>query len=383
MKELSNTASNFKESVFTTISQLARENDAINLSQGMPDFDGPDWVKQYAIDAISSGKNQQAPAHGTLELRESISSKYSRLSSLSYDPNTDITVTAGATEALFSTILALVNPGDEVVIIEPFFDTYIPAIQMAGGIPKIATLLPDSFTLDFEELEKVFSSKTKAIIINSPHNPSGKVLSLEEIEKLSEIILKYDTYVISDEVYEFLTYDKCKHISPASLPSLFDRTIVISSTGKTFGFTGWRIGWACAPQNLTSKIKLVHQNNTFSAPHPFQDAMAKSLYKLEDYVIDFNRSYQSKRDLLFNGLKDSIFEPILPDSTYFILAKVPIKGMKDTDFVKKLIKEHGIAIIPCSPFYAKEINYEYVRFCFAKKNETIVKAIETIKRIKL
>ena len=241
MKPTSFVVNSFKESIFTTITQLAKEKGAINLSQGMPDFDGPQWVRDYAINAIRKGLNQQAPAHGILDLRQSIAEATKKNYGVSYCPTDEVTVTAGATEALFSSIFALVNPGDEVIVIEPFFDTYIPAIKMAGGIPVISTLRAPNFRPNFEELEKLFTPKTKLLILNTPHNPTGTLLTRSELEQLRDLLIKEDCYLLSDEVYEHLIFDNASHIPPASIEGLYERTISVSSTGKTLGLTGWRI----------------------------------------------------------------------------------------------------------------------------------------------
>ncbi len=381
MKSTSRVVKNFKESIFTTITQLATEKGAINLSQGMPDFDGPQWVRDYAINAIRQGQNQQAPAHGIVELRESIADTIKKYYGLSYCPISEITVTTGATEALFSSIMALVNPGDEIIVVEPFFDTYIPAIELAGGIPVITTLKAPEFRLNFDHLRSLFTDKTKLMILNTPHNPTGTILSYDELSQLRDLIVENDCYLISDEVYEHLTYDDQKHLPPATIEGLYDRTITISSTGKTLGLTGWRIGWACAPSEIAHQIRMVHQNNTFSAPRPLQEAMAKGLRRLDDYLPSFRENYTQKRDLLFSGLKDAGLSPIKPSSSYFILCPIP----EDTDhnsieFVKKLIEEHGVAAIPCSPFYLTSNEGDrLIRFCFAKKDETLLSAIENLK----
>ncbi|MCK5884789.1 MAG: aminotransferase class I/II-fold pyridoxal phosphate-dependent enzyme, partial [Bacteriovoracaceae bacterium] len=354
MKPTSEIVKSFEESIFTTITQLANKKGAINLSQGMPDFDGPSWVRDYAINAIRNGQNQQAPAHGIVELRESISDITHKNYGIRYCPANEVTVTTGATEALFSSILALINPGDEVIVIEPFFDTYIPAIKMAGGIPVISTLKFPNFRLDFAELAQLFGPKTKLLILNTPHNPTGTILTRSELEQLRDLLVCEDCYLLSDEVYEYLTFDNESHISPASIDGLFERTITISSTGKTLGLTGWRIGWANAPKEIAHQIRMVHQNNTFSAPRPLQEAMAKGLRRLDEYLPSFRENYTEKRDLLLTGLKEAGFSPITPKSSYFILCPIPDDSeLNSIEYVKELIEKRKVAAIPCSPFYSR------------------------------
>lgn len=379
MKKLSNIVTQFKESIFTTMTALANENNAINLSQGFPDFDGAKWVCDLATEAIMSEKNQSSPAHGTPELRKAISNNYNKYYSINYDQNNNITVTNGATEAIYSTITALVNPGDEVIVFEPFFDTYIPAIELAGGVVIPVTLHTPDFTFNRKKLEESFSDKTKLVIINTPHNPTGKVFSEDELYFIANLVEKHDTYILSDEVYEHLLFDEAKHIPPASIKNMFNRTITISSTGKTFGLTGWRIGWAAAPKELTHAIRMVHQNVTFSAPRPLQEAMAIALNKLDDYIPDFRKTYIEKRDLLLKGLIDAGFSPNTPKSTYFIMCPIPNSDMDDIEFAKYLIKNKKVAVIPPSAFYMHSKDGEkYLRFCFAKRDETLIAAIRNL-----
>jgi aspartate/methionine/tyrosine aminotransferase len=379
MKSFNHAVAQFKESIFTTMTKLANENQAINLSQGFPDFDGPDWVKNLAVQAIQEGRNQYAPSMGLLSLREAISELYAKHYKLNYQAASEIVVTNGATEALFCTCLALLNPGDEVIVFEPLYDSYLASIKMAGAVAVPVTLKLPEFSFDEDELKKAITSKTKMIVYNNPHNPTGKVFSENETKILEGLILKNDLYVISDEVYEHLSFSR-KHRPLALLPSLKERTITISSTGKTFGLTGWKIGWAASSPEIIKAIHNVHQFSTFCVAHPLQEAMAVALKNSDQYLLDFQRDYQNKRDLLFEGLKKIGFDVIKPEGTYFIIAKLKEKET-DIGFCKKLIVEKKVATIPVSAFYLKsDEGQKLIRFCFAKKDETLIKALENLKK---
>jgi aspartate/methionine/tyrosine aminotransferase len=374
MKEINITVQSFKESIFATMSALAHKNKAINLGQGFPDFDGPPWIREIAKNSFD-GKNQYAPSPGVRPLRESISNYYKNFYGLNYDIDTQVTVTNGATEAIFSTCLALINPGDEVIVFEPFYDSYLAAIKLAGGIPVPVTLKAPDFSIDLKELEDAFSDKTKMIFFNSPHNPTGKVFSKAEMQKISNLVLKYDTYLVSDEVYEFLTFDGLKHLPIATLEGMKDRVITISSAGKTFGLTGWKIGWVTASEELTHALRMVHQFNTFSVCTPLQFAVADALTKIESYVPDFLKQYSELRSLFIDGIKKVGFKPLKSEGTYFVLVETP-SGLSDIQYCEELIKSKKVASIPLSPFYLKSNEGQrYIRFCFAKRSETLNKAI--------
>ncbi|TNF26267.1 MAG: aminotransferase class I/II-fold pyridoxal phosphate-dependent enzyme [Deltaproteobacteria bacterium] len=385
MKELSKVVEGFKESIFATLSKKARKNEAINLGQGFPDFDGPAWIIDLAKKALDKGEqhvNQYAPFEGVMPLREAISKNYQKYYNLDYDPQTEITVVNGATEAIFSTILAIVNPGDEVIIFEPFYDSYLASIKLAGGIPVPVTLKTREFNWDLNELKEAFSSKTKLVILNSPHNPTGKIFSTNEVEELGTLLKKHDAYLMSDEVYEFLVFGENKHIPPATHAGLKERTITISSIGKTFGLTGWKIGWTCAPKHLTHAIRMVHQFNTFSVNQPIQHAVAEALEKMDDYLPEFRALYQKKRDYFLEGMKKCGYDPIEPQGTYFVM--VPIEThttLEDVGYCMELIETRKVASIPPSAFYIKgDEGKKYLRFCFAKKDETLQSALENLSR---
>jgi aspartate/methionine/tyrosine aminotransferase len=380
MKSTNLTIATFKESIFATLTNLAREHEAINLSQGFPDFDGPDWVINNAKRALSkgqSGANQYAPLQGILSLRNILSEIYSKNYDLFYDPDSEITITNGATEAIFSSSLALINPGDEVIIFEPFYDSYIASIKLAGGIPIPVTLHAPDFNYSYTDLEKSFSDKTKLIILNSPHNPTGKVFKLDELKEISKLCTKFNCFCISDEVYEYLTFDGIKHHPMATIEGMKERTITISSTGKTFGVTGWKIGWTMASPQITHAIRMVHQFNTFCVNHPLQIAISDSLHELDHYLIEFKKSYTEKRNLFFNGLVKLGYSPMKPEGTYFIMCPISDKtNLNDVDYCMELIKTKGVATIPPSSFYINSREGEnYLRFCFAKKTDTLLAAL--------
>ena len=383
MKDISAIVSGFKENIFSQISNLANQYNAVNLSQGYPDFDGAGFALEFAKLNIDKGFNQTTNAIGCEELRLSIKDYIKRKYNLDYDHNTEITVTCGATEAMYDVISAMVNPGDEVIVFEPFFDIYVPAILMNHGKVKTVTLHGPNFCFDQQELENAFSRKTKMVILNTPHNPTGHVFKKDELEVVCNLVKKYDAYLVTDEVYEFLTFDAHVHIPPATIDGMRERTIMISSSGKTFGLTGWRTGWAITTPKLSNAIRLVHQNNTFSGPHPLQRAIGESFAKLDEYLLEYRKMYLRKRDILFNGLANLGFRPLKPQGTYFIMC--PIRHMtdkSDIEFAKDLIVNKKVATIPPSAFYlnSNEGN-DYIRFCFAKKDETLYQALENLSRL--
>jgi len=383
MKKPSKNVGLLKESIFSEMTAKANELGAINLSQGFPDFDGPSLVKDYVVEALKGPYNQYSPPSGAMVLRNSLGAMYKNRYDLNYHVDKEITVMNGATEGLFCSFLALLDPGDEVILFEPFYDSYLASIQMVGAKAKPVTLKGPDFSLPVDELEEAFSDKTKAIVLNSPHNPTGKVFSKEELEILSKMIIKHDVFVISDEVYEFLTFDHHQHIPIASLPGMMERTITISSAGKTFSFTGWKIGWCLAPENLTKAIRMVHQFNTFGAAHPLQVAISKAIDDIDTYLLSFKETYRKKREILYDGLKKSGLNPFLPEGTFFILCEIPPeKNKTDIEYCIELMEAKKVAGIPPSAFYSRcpEEGQKYIRFCFAKKDKTLRDAIINLEK---
>lgn len=380
MKDTAIRVADFKDSIFGVISKLAREHNAVNLGQGFPDFDGPEWIKEVAYQKMKDGHNQYAPFMGTPSLRQEVSLYYKKFYGLGYDSEKEITITVGATEAIYLVITALINPGDEVIVLEPFYDSYVASIKMAGGIPVPVTMHAPDFTIDKKELENAISPKTKLMILNNPHNPTGKVWSKEELLDVSHLVEKNDLYLLSDEVYEFLLFDGVKHIPTATLEGMMERTITVSSAGKTFGLTGWKIGWICANEKVTKACRLVHQYVTFAVSTPMQEAVAEGLTKLSDYLPGFVDLYKSKRNFFYNELRNLGFDFKIPKGTYFMM--VPIKNktnLSDVDFALKLIKERKVATVPPSAFYLKSSEGErYLRFCFAKREQTLKEAAKNL-----
>ena len=377
MKPLNNTVLQFKESIFSTMTKMAIDNKAINLSQGFPDFDGPKWVIDLASKAMNENKNQYAPSMGILPLREAIAHNYKRFYNFEVNPLSEVVVTNGATEAIFCTCMGILNIGDEVIVLEPFYDSYLASIQLAGAKVVPVTLKAPDFNYDLEELKSAITSKTKLLILNNPHNPTGKVFTTSEIQEIGELAKKHDFYILSDEVYEFLTFG-VEHKPTATFEDLKERTITISSTGKTFGLTGWKIGWAIGPASIIKAIHNVHQFTSFAVAQPFQWAMAEALIKMDEYLVDFKADYLRKRDLLVSGLKERGFNVSNPQGTYFTMAFLP-DGENDVDYCKKLIVENKVAAIPTSAFYLKsDEGSKMIRFCFAKKDETLVAALNNL-----
>lgn len=381
MKNTALRIADFKDSIFGVISKLAREHNAVNLGQGFPDFDGPEWLKDVAYKKMQDGHNQYAPFPGTVNLRQEVSNYYKKFYSLNYNPESEITITVGATEAIYLVINALVNPGDEVVVLEPFYDSYVASIKMAGGIPVPVTMHAPEFQVDEKELEKAITPRTKLLILNNPHNPSGKVWSREELVSVAKLTQKHDLFLLSDEVYEFLLFDGAKHIPTATLEGMLERTITVSSAGKTFGLTGWKIGWICANPEVSRACRLIHQYVTFAVSTPMQEAVAEALTRLPEYLPGFVSLYQSKRDLFYQELLKHGFEFDIPKGTYFMMVPISKKTtLKDVDYAMKLITEYKVATVPPSAFYLKSTEGEkYLRFCFAKKDETLMAAALNLK----
>lgn len=381
MKSPAKRLDGFKDSVFGTISKLAREHKAMNLGQGFPDFDGPHWLMDLVTEKMKAGENQYAPFPGSVNLRQEVSNYYKKFYGLSYDPDTEITISVGATEGIYLVITAMIGAGDEVIVLEPFYDSYVSSIKLAGGTPVPVTMHAPDFTVDMNELKKAITPQTKMLILNNPHNPSGKMWTKEELEEVGKLCIENDLYLLSDEVYEFLTFDGKKHIPSATLEGLKERTITISSAGKTFGLTGWKIGWICANPEVSRACRLVHQYVTFSVSTPMQEAVAEGLKRLDSYLPEFVSLYQGKRDFFYGELKKLGFDFKSPEGTYFMMVPIRKKtDLKDVEYSLKLIRENRVATVPPSAFYLKSTEGEdYLRFCFAKKEETLRQASEWLR----
>ncbi len=369
--------------IFAVINSLAAEYNAVNLSQGAPDFDTEKWVLDIVKRSFDKGRNQYAPLPGVPELRSAISELYRKKYSLDYNPDTEISVTTGATEAIYSTITGFINPGDEVIVFEPFYDSYISSVKMAGGIVKPVTLKFPDFSFDRSDIEKKISPRTKMIIINNPHNPAGRVFRREELEIIADISEKHDLVVLSDEVYEFLVYENNSHIPLASINGMKDRTVTVSSTGKTLSCTGWKIGYASAPEHLTGGIRKVRQWTSFSVNTPLQLAMAEILPVMDSHVSAFRQRMDSHRKFLTDKVLECGFRPSKAEGGYFFLAEYDeISSLPGFDFVKWLIMEKKIALIPVEGFYSedREEGRRLVRFNFAKSLPVIESAVEKLSR---
>lgn len=370
-------------SIFATMSALAAEHRAVNLGQGFPDFDGPDWIVEAFTEALHGAKNQYAPMPGVQRLRRAVAGYHKSFYDLDWNPDKEITVTAGATESLFSSMLALLNPGDEVILFEPWYDSYHANCLVAGATPVCVTLHKPDFRIDSEELERSITTRTRMIVLNNPHNPTGRMFSREELDIVAAAAKRHDLLVISDEVYEFLTFDGREHIPFATLPGMRDRSLTISSTGKTFGMTGWKIGYTIAPPVLTDAVRTVHQFATFAVNTPGQHAMAHGLEQLEHYLPEFRALYTAKRDMLEEGLQVSPFTTYRPEGTYFMMVSLPEDSAgSDVDWATKLVTERQVAVIPPSVFYVNsDEGTTMLRLCFAKTEETLREGITRLRQV--
>jgi methionine aminotransferase len=368
-------------SIFAVMSKMANDYNAINLSQGFPDFNCSEHLVELVNDFLKKGFNQYAPMPGTVELRKQISLKVKRDYGRNYDFEKEITVTAGATQALYTAFSAIINKGDEVIIFEPAYDSYIPAIVANGGVPVSIKLNANDFSIPWEKVEKSITKKIKCIIINSPHNPTGAILKQDDILQLEKIVKYANIFLISDEVYEHIVFDDQKHNSFARYDELAKRSFIISSFGKTFHTTGWKMGYCCAPENLTNEFRKFHQFIVFAVNTPIQLAVAEFL-KNEKNIYSLPGFYQSKRDLFISLMANSKFILRKCDGTYFqLLDYSNISNKTDLEFSEYLTKEIGVAVIPLSPFYKNGSNDKLIRVCFAKKDEVLKEAAEKLIRI--
>ncbi|MDX2174172.1 MAG: methionine aminotransferase [Bacteroidota bacterium] len=372
---------NIGTTIFTTMSALARENNAINLSQGFPDFECDKKLLELAQKHMNSGFNQYAPMQGVIQLRERIAQIVSNVYAANYHPDTEITITAGATQGIYTAIAAFINKGDEVVVFEPCYDCYIPAIELHGGIAVPIELSYPGFKIDWEAVKQKITPKTKMIIINSPHNPSGTTLDKKDLEQLEQLIKGTNIILVSDEVYEHMAFDNKPHQSVARYEVLKQQSIIVSSFGKTVHTTGWKIGYVAAPKELMAEFRKVHQFLVFCVNHPFQLALADYLEDERTYK-DLAGFYEEKRNYFRSLISSSRFDIEECTGTYFqLLNYKTITLENDVDFAFRLTKENKLASIPLSVFYSNKIDNKLLRFCFAKKNETLQKAAEIINKI--
>ena len=373
---------NISTSIFTIVTELATKHKALNLAQGFPDFYPPDELIGLVEKYMRKGFNQYAPMQGLLKLREKIAIKTYDLYGQEYNPDTEITITSGATEAIFSCISAFIQEGDEVIVFEPAYDSYAPVIRINGGNPiYVAAKLPD-YKIDWEEVNKMVNARTRMIIINSPHNPSGSVMNHEGLEKLNKLVAGTKILILSDEVYEHIVFEGHKHESIAKYPILKDKSIIVSSFGKTYNATGWKLGYCIANEDITKEIRKIHQFNVFCVNTPLQYAIADFLDKKEAY-LEIGAFYQQKRDEFLKLITGSKFTFTPSQGTYFqLLSFKDISDEKDADFANRLIKEYKIASIPVSAFYHKAFDSKELRFCLAKNAETLKKAADILHKVK-
>ncbi|NBS73043.1 MAG: pyridoxal phosphate-dependent aminotransferase [Betaproteobacteria bacterium] len=376
---------NVGTTIFTVMSALAAEKKAVNLGQGFPDFACDTRLIDAVTDAMREGLNQYPSMLGVLELRKAISEKVERLYGKKYDTNSEITVTAGATQAIINAVLAIVHPGDEVIVLEPCYDSYIPNIELAGGKVVSVPLTPGTFRPDFSKISAAINSKTKAILINSPHNPSATVWGRKDMLKLEEILCPTSVLLISDEVYEHMVYEPLQHFSAASFPGLADRAFIISSFGKTYHVTGWKVAYCAAPASLTHEFRKVHQFNVFTVNTPVQYGLARFMADPAPYM-NLPAFYQRKRDIFRQGLAKTKFKILPSEGSYFqcvLIDELAVaeKNLSEADFCQWLTSEVGVAAIPLSAFYADAFDQRVIRFCFAKKDETLGLALDRLARL--
>jgi methionine transaminase len=365
-------------SIFTVMSGLAREQNAINLSQGFPDFDCSPVLRELTTNYLNAGFNQYAPMPGTQQLRERVAEIIENAYTKIYNPETEITITAGATQGIYTALAAFIRPNDEVIVFEPCYDSYVPAIETQGGIPVYSQLSSDSFSINWADVRSKITERTKAILINSPHNPSGTIISKKDLTELESIISGTNILVISDEVYEHIVFDGQSHLSMATSKILSEQSFIVSSFGKTVHTTGWKIGYVAAPKALMDEFRKVHQFLVFSVNHPLQLALADYLGNRANYN-ELKLFYEEKRNLFLKLTANSKFIPIKAQGTYFQLMSFKnISEEGDMDLAIRLTKEKKLATIPLSVFYANKTDNKILRFCFAKKTETLEKAAEII-----
>lgn len=375
-----------QESSIREMTRLALKHGAINLSQGFPDFPAPEPVKQAAADAILGDENQYSITWGLPETRAAVAAKLSRFYGIDADPDRHVTITCGVSEAIIAAVMAVVNPGDEVIIVEPFHENFLPAVRFAGGTPVFVSLHPPDFALDPERLQAAFGPRTRAIIVNTPHNPTGRVFTREELILIGELAQRWDAVIITDEIYEHILYDGREHIPPATLPGLAERTITIGGLSKTYAITGWRLGYAVALNDrLSTALRTVHDYMTICAPTPLQRAAIVALNLPDDYYEQMKRDYSRRRDVMMSALRAAGFRARPPEGSYYVLADFGDLGWVGDDFAfaRWLTERVGVAVVPGSTFYyTPGLGVTTVRFAFPKRVETLVEAGQRLLRVR-
>jgi len=383
-KPISHKAAQFTESVIREMTRLAMEHKAINLSQGYPDFAAPEVLKRAAADAIFADVNQYAITWGAKSFRDALVYKTKKFLGIDVDPEREITVSCGSTEAMIDVLLAVINPGDEVIVFEPFYENYGPDAIISGATPRYVQLRRPDWSFDEKELAAAFNNNTKAIIINTPNNPTGKVFGREELKIVADLCQKWDVLAITDEIYEHIIYDGTVHVSPITLDGMRERTIVVNGMSKTYSVTGWRVGYIIAPPGITGAIRKMHDFMTVGAPAPLQEAGATALRLPDSYYIDLARHYRERRDRLMKMLDEAGLNPMLPKGAYYIMCDVSSFGYPDdVEFTKFLVKDIGVAAVPGSSFFRNpEAGKDIIRFTFCKKEETLRAAEERLQKLK-
>ena len=371
--------------VFETMSRLAREHEAVNLGQGFPDDPGPLDVREKAAEAVLNGWNQYPPMMGVPELRRAVAGHYRAWQGLDLDPDSEVMITSGATEALAGALLALIEPGDEVVLFQPLYDAYLPLVQRASGVPRLVRLVPPHWRLTEEALAEAFTPRTRLVLFNNPHNPTGRVFGQDELELLARFCRRSDAVLVSDEVWEHVIFDGLSHRSALSLPGLRERAVKIGSAGKIFGMTGWKVGFVCAAPELMRVLSKAHQFLTFTTPPALQHAVAYGLGKEPDWFLEMRKNLQRSRDRLAAGLTGIGFSVLPSSGTYFLNVDLAPLGtdLRDEAFCRALVETFGVAAIPVSAFYAQDPVESVIRFCFAKTDATLDRAIERLEAVRL
>jgi len=374
-------ASSFAESIIREMTRIAIEHGAINLGQGFPDFPAPDALKEAAARAIAEDHNQYPITWGVPAFRDAIAAEYARAYDMDVDPATEICVTCGSTEAVMATFLGLLDPGDEVVLFEPFYEAYGPDTIIAGATRRFVTLRPPDWTFDPDELRAAFGAATRAIVVNSPHNPTGKVFTREELGLIAELCVEHDAIAVTDEIYEHITYDGREHVPIAALPGMRERTVTVSALSKTYSVTGWRVGWAIADARLMDGIRATHDFMTVGAPTPLQHAGVTALGLGEAYLSSMSADYEERRALMMRVLEEAGFAAAAPEGAYYVMADVsPLGFGDDTEAAMYLVKEAGVAAVPGSSFFSRpELGKHLLRFAFCKKLETLAVAGERLR----
>ena len=373
------------DSVFAEMTRLAKLHNAVNLSQGFPDFEAPQAVKDAACTAIQGGQNQYAPPYGTHALRDAIAADFSRRFGVPVNPDEQVTVCCGSTEAMMAVMMACIDPGDEVIVFEPFYENYGPGAILAGAQPKYVRLREPDWRFDPDELKRAFSHRTRAIVINSPNNPTGKVFTREELQIIAELCQRFDVLAIADEIYERIVFAGWSHVPVASVPGMADRTVTTTGLSKTYSVTGWRLGWAISPPALTGGIRKIHDFLTVAAPTPFHDAGVAALSLPDGFYTQLAADYQSKRDLMLDILQRHGFTSYQPAGAYYVMADVRQFGFSsDSQFAQYLVKDVGVATVPGSSFYSDPASApQTVRFCFSKRDETLHEADRRLARLSI